>query len=85
MPDESEVYEPEYVKYLGVYFDNRLTFNRHIDIVNCKINRIAGILWKNAHLTLEAKKAIYSGLVESHINYSILTWASAFSKCVNND
>ncbi len=40
MPDESEVYEPEYVKYLGVYFDNRLTFNRHIDIVNCKINRI---------------------------------------------
>ncbi len=84
MPDDLEVYEPEYVKYLGVYFDNHLSFNRHIDVVNCKVNRIVGILWKNTHLTLEAKKTIYFVLVESHINYGILTWASVFSKCINN-
>ena len=80
MPDNNVIYEPENVKYLGVYFDGKLTFKKHIDILCCKINRIVGTLWKSEHLNLEAKKMIYHGLVESHLNYAISAWGSVFSK-----
>ncbi len=80
MPDGSEIYEPESVKYLGVYFDSKLMFRKHIDILCCKLNRIVGQMWKGEHLTLEAKKMIYHGLVESHINYGIATWGSSLAK-----
>ena len=80
MPDGSYIPEPDSVKYLGVHFDNKFNFKRHIDIICCKINRIVGILWKGEHLNVEAKKMIYHSLVESHLNYAIVTWASSFSK-----
>ena len=80
MPDNTEVYEPNNVKYLGVQFDNKLTFKKHTDILCCKLNRMVGILWRNEHLNLETKKIIYSSMVESHLNYGILTWASNLAK-----
>ncbi len=80
MPDGSEIYEPESVKYLGVYFDGKLAFGKRIDILSCKINRIVGQMWKGEHLTLEAKKMVYHGLVESYLNYGITTWGSSFAK-----
>ena len=84
MPDESLIYEPESVKYLGVHFDNRFEFKKHIDILNCKISRLVGILWKCEYLSLEAKQMVYSGLVEAHLNYGIVTWASAFAKNISS-
>ena len=80
MPDGSEIFEPENVKYLGVYFDSKRTFKKHVDIVNCKINRLVGILWKSEHLTFETKRMVYLSLVESHLNYGILTWGSTFAR-----
>ena len=80
MPDDSYIFEPPNVKYLGIYFDNKLSFKRHIDIICCKINRMVGILWKAPHLSIETKKIIYHSMVESHLNYGILIWGSNFSK-----
>ncbi len=80
MPDGSSIYEPEHVKYLGVYFDNNLTFNRHIDILTCKISRLTSVFWKSPHLTIETKKIIYQSLVESHLNYGITIWGATLSK-----
>ena len=80
MPDGSTIYEPENVKYLGVYFDNNLTFKRHIDITTCKISRLISVFWKSPHLTTETKKIIYHSLVQSHLNYGILIWGSNLVK-----
>ena len=80
MPDSSYIFEPPDVKYLGLYFDNTLTFKRHIDILCCKLNRMVGIMWKSNHLSIETKKIIYYSMVESHLNYGILVWGSNFSK-----
>ena len=85
MPDGSCIFEPSNVKYLGLYFDNKLTFKRHIDILCCKINRMVGILWKAEHLSIKTKKTIYHSMVESHLNYGILMWGSNFSKNLTND
>jgi hypothetical protein len=80
MPDNSYVFEPPNVKYLGVYLDNKLSYKRHIDILCIKINRMVGVYWKCSHLTIETKKTIYYSLVESHLNYGILMWGANFSK-----
>ena len=85
MPDGTIINEPDTVKYLGVLFDNKFKFSTHIDILFCKINRIVGILWKSEHLTIEAKKLIYNGLVEAHLNYGIVTWASEFAKNISSN
>ena len=82
MPDGNDIYEPDYVKYLGVFFDNSLRFQRHIDIVTCKISRLISVFWKSPHLTQETKKIIYYSLVQSHLNYGILIWGSSLSKNV---
>ncbi len=84
MPDETIICEPESVKYLGVLLDNRLNFKNHVGVLCCKLNRIVGILWRNDHLTIEAKKMVYNGLVESHLNYGIVTWASSFGKNISS-
>ena len=84
MPDGSLIYEPESVKYLGVHFDNHFEFRKHIDILNCKISRLVGILWKCEYLSFEAKQMVYAGLVEAHLNYGIVTWASAFAKNISS-
>lgn len=84
MPDGTTIFEPENVKYLGVWFDNNFKFLHHIDILACKISRIVGILWKSQHLTLETKKMIYNGLVEAHLNYGIVTWASGFATNISS-
>ena len=83
MPDGSEVFEPDDVKYLGVYFDSKLSFKKQINIVNCKINRMVGILWKAEHLTHETKKTVYYSLVESHLNYGILMWGSTIARNIS--
>ena len=80
MPDGEYVFESPNVKYLGVYFDNKLSFDRHISILCCKLNRMVGTLWKCSHLSIKTKKTIYHSLVESHLNYGILLWGSNFSK-----
>ena len=68
MPDGSIVTEPDTVKYLGVYFDNKLSFKKQIDVLCCKLSRMVGIFWKSEHMNMESKKIVYHGLVESHLN-----------------
>ncbi len=50
--------------------------------ISCKVNRLVGILWKITDLDIDIKKVIYHSLVESHINYGIVIWASSISKNV---
>ena len=80
MPDGTDIYESEQVKYLGVYIDGKITYNHHINIICCKLNRIVGQLWKGEHLNLEAKLLIYYSLVEFHLSYGITMWGSEFAK-----
>ena len=84
MPDGTTIEEPDSVKYLGLLFDNQFKFTMHINILSCKINRIVGIFWKSEHLSFEAKKLLYNGLVETHLNYGIVTWASELAKNINS-
>lgn len=64
------------VKYLGVHIDKDLKFVKHIKITNCKIARMINSFWKCPIDDTQIKKQIYHALVESHLNYGILMYAS---------
>ena len=77
--------ENETVKYLGIYIDNKLDFQYHLNILYCKLNRMVGTFWKCPDIGLNTKKVIYSSLVESHLTYGILAWGSNLSKKICGD
>lgn len=66
------------VKYLGVFIDCHLRWNVHINYV---IRKLQSILHKFKYLCniLDQNhlRTIYYALVESHINYGILSWGAA--------
>ena len=71
--------EQNEVKYLGITFDNTLSFSIHISQITQKISKVVGILWKGRSLPLNIKLKIYYSLVYSHLSYAILVWGNSIS------
>ena len=46
-------------KYLGIYFHKNLKWNKHIEYINCKLNRGIGVLRKIRKLVQEKTLKIY--------------------------
>ena len=44
--DKEELEQKDTAKYLGIYFNNNLTWNKHIEYISCKLNRGIGVLRK---------------------------------------
>ena len=72
------------VKYLGVHIDKDLKFEKHIKITNCKTARMINSFWKCPIEDTQIKKQLYHALVESHLNYGILLYASNFHNNVSD-
>ena len=70
--DNGILVEQNKVKYLGITFDNTLSFSSHINQITQKISKVVGILWKARSLPLNIKLKIYYSLVYTHLNYAIL-------------
>ena len=43
---KEELEQKDTAKYLGIYSDKNLTWNKHIEYINCKLNRGIGVLQK---------------------------------------
>ena len=71
--------QQEEVRYLGVVFDDHLTFSRHISNIASKISQVVGNLWKARWLPRDIKLSVYNSLVASQINFAILIWGSDFA------
>ena len=44
--NKEELEQKDTAKCLGIYFDNNLTWNKHSEYINCKLNRGIGVLRK---------------------------------------
>ena len=61
--------------FLGVHFDENLSWKPHCDYIANKISKVCGVLnrLKNV-LPLTVLRTLYFSMVQSHLNYAILTW-----------
>ena len=67
-------------KYLGVHFDNKLNWHKHIEYLCTKLSQAAGVIYKLKRLAPRAVlKTVYFSIVDSHLRYGILAWSSAKS------
>ena len=67
-----------FVKYLGVYFDNRLSWNVHIDTLTHHISRCSGFFCRlRRYVPRETLCLLYYSLIYSRLQYGILTWGTA--------
>ena len=67
------------VKFLGVIIDENLTWKNHIEVVENKISKNIGVLYRASHL-LDFKNLlkIYFSFIHIYINYAYIAWASNF-------
>ena len=65
------------IKFLGVILDKNINWNRHIELVENKISRSNGILYRTSpYLDKESLKNIYFSFIDSYISYCNIAWAS---------
>ena len=63
------------IKYLGLIFDEHLTFLNHINILNAKLKRANNLLAISKHyVPLYILKRIYFGQFHSHLSYGCQIW-----------
>ena len=67
------------VKFQGVIIDENLTWKSHIEVVENKISKNIGVLYRASHL-LDFKNLlkIYFSFIHIYISYANISWASTF-------
>lgn len=76
----------EFVKsfdYLGIIFDNHLTWKAHISKISVKMSKSIGIMCKLKHfLSTDILLTLYNSLFLTYLNYGILCWKSKLNEVV---
>ena len=87
---DSEHHQPspleskDFVKYLGVFIDYKLSWNHHIDTVTLKISRTIGLLSKLRHfIPPYTLLQIYNSLVAPYLCYGLIAWGQANKTLLN--
>ena len=66
------------IKFLGICIDEHLTWQNHIQQVNCKISKAMFAIKQVANLLHGSLlRNLYFALVHPHLNYGILSWGNA--------
>jgi len=66
------------VKYLGVYFDDQLKWNKRIEHIETKLSRAIGALFKlRKYVPQKALISVYYSIVYSHLTYAIIAWGNS--------
>ena len=68
----------QFVKFLGIFSDQNLTWKHHIDRVAVQISRYVGLLSKLHHrVPTHTLITIYRSLISPHLTYGLLAWGQA--------
>ena len=65
------------LKFLGVIPDEHLTWKKHIQLIENKVSKNVGVLYKAIKLiNSKCLRSIYFSFIHSYINYANIAWAS---------
>ena len=83
--NNSEIKREQSIKFLGVIIDENLTWKNHIEILENKISKNVGVLFKASKLlNTRCLKNIYFALIHSYVNYANIAWASSNKTSLKN-
>ncbi|XP_017466462.1 PREDICTED: RNA-directed DNA polymerase from mobile element jockey-like isoform X1 [Rhagoletis zephyria] len=73
------------IKDLGVVFDDRFSFNKHISYVTAKAYSVLGFVRRNASKFSDPYtfKLLYSSFVRSHLEYAVFIWRPYNQNAIN--
>ena len=64
-------------KFLGVWLDDKMSWNTHLGKLESKLKRNLGLLRRSKNLLpVSAKRIVYYSHIYSHLTYCILLWGS---------
>ena len=70
----------ECARYLGVYIDNHLRFNKHIGYLQSKMSRICGISYRlSRHMNIKTAKNFYYSCAYGVITYCLASYGGVFN------
>ena len=69
-------------KFLGVFIDDKLSWNHHVDYLCKTISKNIGIPYKLQFLPQYTFKMLYHSLVSSHIKYCNIVWGFTSKKYI---
>ena len=71
------------IKCLGIIFDENMSWKPHTDALANKISKYSGVLNKLKHyLPVYILRTLYFSMINSNLNYGILTWGFACHRLV---
>ena len=66
-------------KFLGVYLDDRLKFNHHIEFIRKKISKNIGVLYRIRDcVPHRVLKNLYYSLIYPYLSYCIVSWGATY-------
>ena len=72
-----EIKRESFIKFLGVIIDKNITWNKHIELVENKISKNIGILYRASHyLDKKSLKNMHFSVIHNYVNYCNIAWAS---------
>ena len=81
---ETQVWEKNQVKLLGITIDNELKFDDHITKICRKANsKLSALSRLSRYLSMEQKKLLYMSFIEAQFKCCPLTWMF-YSRSCNN-
>ena len=65
------------LKFPGVILDEHLTWKKHINLIENKVSKNVGIVYKTSKLiNSKCLRSIYFSFIQSCINYANIAWVS---------
>ena len=75
--DNFEIVRESVTKFLGIFFDENLTWKYHIEHVCNKASKSIGIMSKSRNiLSKRLMKQLHFSFIHSYLNYANIAWAS---------
>ena len=79
--EKLEVKLKEYAKYLGIYIDSKLTWEKQIQTTNSKLDKGIGLTRTMSHFLQEKQlKLLFSAFISPYLDYGALAWGGAAMK-----
>ena len=69
--------QKQYIKFLGVYIDEHLSWKEHINYICNKIAKSVGIIYRSRYLLSSATRlSLYYTLIYPYLTYCNIVWSS---------